>query len=293
MNIEKRNFVIITGISGAGKSLALKCLEDFGFFCVDNLPVSLIPKFVEIFLNSPQAMPKVALGVDIRSGAHLNDLIKILDNLEKNKFPLQILFLDADEEILIRRYSETRHKHPLIKRGWNLTRAIRKEKELMSVLRKKADKIVDTSHLSPVEFKQQIRDALKIKAKSAMQISLVSFGYKYGIPLESDIVIDTRFLPNPQYRDDLREFSGEDKKVVEYIMSKRITRNFLKKLISFLNSIIPYYIKEGKSNLTISIGCTGGRHRSIVVANYLAKFLSGEGYQVQVEHRDIKTKIRI
>jgi len=286
--MAKGNFVIITGLSGAGKSTALKNFEDLGYFCVDNLPTTLIPKFAEICLQLKYKIKKVALGIDIREGDFLDDLFSSLEELGKMGFSHQILFLEASNSVLVRRYSETRRKHPLDKEGRSILEVIIKERKRLMGIKEQADKIIDTTTLMPQEFKQAVFSSFReVPELDTMNVSLVAFGYKYGIPVDADLVIDTRFLPNPHYIEKLRPLTGNNPEVSRFVLKSSVTQKFLRKYSGLLKFLIPYYIREGKSYLTIAVGCTGGRHRSVIVVNELNKFL-GKKYPVKTQYRDIE-----
>ena len=286
--MAKGNFVIVTGLSGAGRSTALKNLEDLGYFCVDNLPTTLIPKFAEICLQLKDKIKKVALGIDIREGDFLDDLFGSLEELRKMGFNHQILFLEASNSVLVRRYSETRRKHPLDTEGRSMLEVIVKERKKLMGIKERADKIIDTTALTPQEFKQVIFSSFKEAAKpDTMNVSLVSFGYKYGIPVDVDLVIDTRFLPNPHYVERLRPLTGNDPEVSRFVLKSAVTQKFLRKYFGLLKFLIPYYVREGKSYLTIAVGCTGGRHRSVIIVNELKKVIKKK-YPVKTQYRDIE-----
>jgi len=286
--MAKGNFVIVTGLSGAGRSTALKNFEDLGYFCVDNLPTTLIPKFAEICLQLKDKIDKVALGIDIREGDFLDDLFSSLEELGKMAFSHQILFLEASNSILVRRYSETRRKHPLDTEGRSMLEVIIKERKRLMGIKERADKIIDTTSLTPQEFKQVIFSSFRETPElDTMNVSLVSFGYKYGIPVDADLVIDTRFLPNPHYIERLRPLTGNNPEVSRFVLKSAVTQKFLRKYFGLLKFLIPYYIKEGKSYLTIAVGCTGGRHRSVIIVNKLKKFLDKK-YPVKTQYRDIE-----
>lgn len=286
--MAKGNFVIVTGLSGAGRSTALKNFEDLGYFCVDNLPTTLIPKFAEICLQLKDKIKKVALGIDIREGDFLDDLFGSLEELGKMGFSHQILFLEASNSVLVRRYSETRRKHPLDREGRSMLEVIIKERKRLMGIKERADKIIDTTALTPQEFKQVIFSSFREAAElDTMNVSLVSFGYKYGIPVDADLVIDTRFLPNPHYIERLRPLTGNNPEVSRFVLRSSVTQKFLRKYFGLLKFLIPYYIREGKSYLTIAVGCTGGRHRSVIIVNELKKFLEKK-YPVKTQYRDIE-----
>ncbi len=281
-------FVIITGMSGAGKSQAVKCLEDIGFFCIDNLPPTLIPKFAELCLQSEKRIERVALVVDVREGEFLGDLSRALEDLKREGHVIQVIFLDASDEALIRRFSETRRPHPLARDGM-IQDGIRAERGLLASLKAQADLIIDTSPLTVHELRKLLLNTfLDFQPKAPRTaFSIVSFGYKFGLPYESDLVFDVRVLPNPYFVKELKPLTGQDLPVAEYLRGFPQTRAFLEKLVDFIRFALPLYIREGKAYLTIAIGCTGGRHRSVFIAEELAKILCQEGYEVSVRHRDI------
>ena len=279
-------FVIVTGMSGAGKSSVLKMLEDAGFFCVDNLPFKLVKKFVNLIMQGNN--DKVALGLDIRSGQSLEELDKVLDDMKSVGYPYEILFLDCSPEVLVKRYKETRRIHPLSQSG-RVDKGIELEREKLDFLRKKADVIIDTSHLLIRELKAQI-DKIYIEDKNFknFMIMILSFGFKYGIPVDSDLVFDVRFLPNPFYVTELKTKTGMDAEVRKFVMDSELVGQFLDKLEDMLTFLIPHYISEGKNQLVISIGCTGGKHRSVTLTNEIAERMVGLGYGIKTEHRDIE-----
>ena len=282
-------FVIVTGMSGAGKSTALKMLEDMEYFCVDNLPVPLLDKFAQLVRDGGSGdINKVALGVDIRSGMAFGELEQALERLSVPGFEPEILFLDADDKTLVKRYKETRRSHPLSGKG-RVDEGIRKEREYLKFLRKSADYILDTSQLLTRELKAELEKIfVDNQSFQNMIITVLSFGFKYGIPSDSDLVFDVRFLPNPYYIDELRPLSGNDKPVSDYVMNCEASRIFLDKLADMVSFLIPNYILEGKNQLVVSIGCTGGKHRSVTLANALYQRLEqSEEYGVRIEHRDI------
>ncbi len=288
INIE---FLIVTGISGAGKSQTIKCLEDIGFFCVDNLPTVLIPKFAEFCRKSGNKIIKVALGIDIREGKFLNDLFNALEKIKEMKIDYKIIFLDASDEILIRRYSETRRIHPLAKNKEAILSGIKKERNILQEFKGKADRIIDTTNFNLGELKESITSfCLNIKEKTMLNFSLLSFGYKYGIPVDVDIIMDVRFLPNPQYIESISHFTGNEIEIRDFVLNKSSTKKFLKKFFDLIIFLLPHYIKEGKSYLSIAVGCTGGRHRSVVIVNELKNLLEKKGVNIKVRHRDIEKK---
>lgn len=281
--------MIVTGMSGAGKTIALKMLEDIGFYCVDNLPVPLMEPFVDLALQKPAAHERVALGIDIRSGGEtLPQLQKILEGWKQNKIPCEILFLDAKDETLVKRYKETRRSHPLAGKG-RVDSGIRLEREQLHFLKESADFIIDTSQLLTRELKQELEKIFVGNQKyQNLFITVLSFGFKYGIPADADLVFDVRFLPNPYYVEALRSHTGEEAEVQAYVRRGGTADVFLGKLYDLLDFLIPNYVKEGKNQLVIAIGCTGGKHRSVTVASALYQHLSGfEEYGLKIEHRDI------
>jgi len=284
------HFVIVTGMSGAGKSTALKVLEDAGYFCVDNLPLAFVGKFAEFTRQPGEKINKVAIGVDIRSGQTLNGLEDILEDLSSKHFEYDILFLDASDEVLIKRYKETRRTHPLAQEG-RVDKGIALERQKLDFLKKQADIILDTTTLLTRELKQEIEKIIVHDEHfNNIMVTILSFGFKYGIPNDSDLVFDVRCLPNPFYVDELKPLTGNDKEVRDYVMGFEPSKVFLDKLEDMLRFLIPNYILEGKNQLVVSVGCTGGKHRSVTLANELFKRLeqNDEGYGIKVEHRDIE-----
>ena len=282
-------FVIVTGMSGAGRSTALRALEDAGYFCVDNLPISLIEKFSELIYPGNTEVTKVALGIDIRSGKAFDELAAVLEELTVAGVNYEILFLDASDEVLVKRYKETRRTHPLAQNG-RVADGIREERKRLEFLKKQADYIIDTSNLLTRELKQEM-DKIFVQNKNFknLVITVLSFGFKYGIPTDSDLVFDVRFLPNPYYYEELRKLSGNDKPVQDFVMGFEVSHRFLDKLIDMIQFLIPNYVLEGKNQLVISIGCTGGKHRSVTLANKLYERLrENTDYAVRIEHRDIE-----
>ena len=283
MGSNKRRIFIITGMSGAGKSQALKIFGDFGFYCVDNLPLALFKNFTD-YLKQSGERRDVALGIDVREGDRLKDMPKILNSMAEDDFVVKVIFLDASEECLIRRFSETKHRHPIHKK---LATAISHEREVMSPIRTMADKVIDTSDLKLGELKEKLSALMGLTRQGDMQITVVSFGFKNGILKDCDIVMDVRFLPNPFYLPELREKTGLDKEVQQYIMSFKESKEFAEKFTDLIRYLIPKYIKEGKSYLTIAMGCTGGKHRSVFMAHELAQRLTKAGLNASEFHRDI------
>ena len=281
--------VIVTGMSGAGKSTALKMLEDVGYFCVDNLPVPLIPKMADLLRVPGTEINKAALGVDIRSGQSFEELEKVLEELDSTGMQYEILFLESSDDVLIKRYKETRRFHPLAGNEGRVDQGIRMERQRIRFLRKRADYLIDTSHMLTRELKAELNKIfVQNKEYKNLYISVLSFGFKYGIPADADLVFDVRFLPNPYYIEELRPKSGNDKEVRDYVMQNEKAKVFLEKLSDMVEFLIPNYILEGKTQLVIEIGCTGGKHRSVTLANELFWVLSkNENYGVRIEHRDI------
>jgi UPF0042 nucleotide-binding protein len=279
-------FTIITGLSGAGRSEAARSLEDLGYFVVDNLPPSLLAKMAEL-ASKPGGPTKVAIVLDVRGGVFFGELSKALAELAALNIPYRILFLEASDEDLVNRYEATRRRHPLAPAD-RVVEGIRKERMMMESLRGDADLIIDTSRLTPHDLRDRIRDAFADRsAEEGLQVSLISFGYKYGAPRDADLVIDCRFLPNPHWIDELRPLPGTDDRVRTYVRGQQTYREFMRRLRSLLGFMVPGFVAEGKSYLTIAIGCTGGRHRSVVVAEDLARFFRDKGLPPSVDHRDI------
>lgn len=281
--------VIVTGMSGAGKSTALKMLEDVGYFCVDNLPVPLIPKMADLLRVPGTELNKAALGVDIRSGQSLEEMAEVLDELDKTGMKYEILFLESSDYVLIKRYKETRRFHPLSGNEGRVDQGIRKERERIRFLKGRADYLIDTSHMLTRELKAELNKIfVQNKEYKNLYISVLSFGFKYGLPTDADLVFDVRFLPNPYYIDELRPKSGNDREVRDFVMSNPKAGEFLKKLTDLVGFLIPNYVQEGKTQLVIGIGCTGGKHRSVTLANELfEELMENENYGIRVEHRDI------
>ncbi len=287
-NIE---FAIITGLSGAGKSEAIKCFEDMGFFCIDNLPPSLIPKMAELCTLPGSKVRQVAMVCDVRGREFFDALLGELQKLKAQEVKYTILFLEASDEVLIKRFKETRRRHPLAEEG-AIVDGIHQERHIMEQLRGQANLVIDTSNLAPFELKDKIRTAVlkKDKQKKGIMITVMSFGYKYGMPLDADLVIDVRFLPNPHYIESLRHFDGTNENVCEFVLDRAESQTFLRKFKSLLAFLLPRYVSEGKTHLTVAIGCTGGTHRSVAIAEEIAKFLRDKEYNVVLRHRDVKRK---
>ena len=281
-------FVIVTGMSGAGKSSALKILEDFGFFCVDNLPLKLIDTFADITFNPTSDIDKVALGIDIRSGQMLEKLTESLDMMNEKKQEFEILFLEANDNVLVKRYKESRRNHPLSKQG-DVLEGIIQEREKLDFLKKRADYIIDTSNILIRDLRRELEKIfIDNTSFKNLFIRILSFGYKYGIPQDADLVFDVRFMPNPYYVEELKNKTGNDEDVREYVMQSQSAKDFLCKLEDMIKFLIPNYINEGKNQLVIAIGCTGGKHRSVTIANKLYEELKNEEeYGIKLEHKDI------
>lgn len=281
-------FVIVTGMSGAGKSTTLKTLEDIGYFCVDNLPIQLIMRFAEIAYADDNDINNVAIGVDIRSGVYLVQLSECLLALKESQYHYEILFLDSNDDELVKRYKETRRNHPLARNG-RVEDGIRLERKRIAFLRKEADYIIDTTSLLTRELKAEL-DKIFIEnlEYNNFIVSVVSFGFKYGIPRDADLVFDVRFLPNPYYNLELRPLTGNDEAIQSFVMQFDEAKEFMNKIVDLLEFLIPNYIKEGKNGLVVAIGCTGGKHRSVTLANGIYKELQTLPYSVKIDHRDIE-----
>ncbi|OJG80892.1 ATP-binding protein [Enterococcus ratti] len=284
MMADNLQLVIITGMSGAGKTVAIQSFEDMGYFCIDNMPPNLIPKFWELIKESGK-VTKMALVVDLRSRSFFEEIQNMLVEIENTNFiDTSILFLDASDEELVARYKETRRTHPMAMNGL-VTEGIRKERAILNDLKTQASVIIDTTPLTPRQLREKINQTFKTKEDQGFRIEFVSFGFKYGLPIDGDIVMDVRFLPNPHYISELRPLTGKDQPVYDYVMSFEETESFYQKFLDLLQTVLPGYIKEGKSSLTVAIGCTGGQHRSVALTQRLSKALS-KNYKVNVTHRD-------
>jgi UPF0042 nucleotide-binding protein len=278
--------LIVTGLSGAGRSEAARALEDLGYFVVDNLPPTLLPKMAELAAR-PGGPGRLAIVVDARGGVFFGELSKSLEELQRQRVAYRILFLEAADEDLVRRYEATRRRHPLAPAD-RVVEGIRKERIMMESLRGEADLILDTSGLTPHDLRARIRDAFSdASPESGLQVSVMSFGYKHGTPRDADLVIDCRFLPNPYWVDELRPLPGTDERVRTYVKGQQTYREFMRRLRALLGFMVPGFVAEGKSYLTVAVGCTGGRHRSVVIADELASFFRDKGLPVSVEHRDL------
>jgi UPF0042 nucleotide-binding protein len=282
--------VILTGLSGAGKSTAAKAFEDLGYYCVDNVPPVLLPKIVEVVAEARGNDARVAMGVDVRGAEFLPDLSRVLEELRGGENDVRVLFLDAADEALLRRFSETRRRHPVPARG--AKEAIRKERVILSPLREMSDEVIDTTQLTVHQLRDALARRFRRKGSRGLQVSVVSFGFRYGIPAEADMVVDVRFLPNPNFVSDLKEHSGLDRRVREYVFDGRIARSFMRRLAGMLHFLLPLYRKEGKAYFTLAVGCTGGRHRSVAVAVAIGNILRKKDESVVVAHRDLARSSR-
>jgi UPF0042 nucleotide-binding protein len=282
--VESLDLVVITGMSGAGKTVAIQSFEDMGYFCIDNMPPTLVPKFWELIKESGK-VSKIALVVDLRSRSFFEEIQSMLAEIENTSFiDTRILFLDASDTELVSRYKETRRTHPLAMDGL-VTEGIRKERAILEDLKTRASIVIDTTNLTPRQLREKINQEFRHSQDRGFRIEMVSFGFKYGLPIDADIAMDVRFLPNPHYVPELRPLTGQDESVREYVMSFPETEQFYQQFISLLETIMPGYVKEGKSSLIIAIGCTGGQHRSVALTERVGKALSKE-YKVNITHRD-------
>ena len=280
-------FIIVTGMSGAGRTQASHCMEDMGYYCIDNLPPVLIDKFADICCHSQGKLEKVALVMDLRGGYLFEQLEEELANLKKNGYEYEILFLDSNDETLIKRYKETRRKHPLAAEG-SITEGIKKEREILSAIKSSADYIIDTSNMTIGNLKKKITELFSCgENRESFTIDVESFGFKFGMALDADLVFDVRFLPNPFYVPELKHKTGVDKDVADYVFGKEVTHEFVKKLYDMVDFLVPQYTEEGKNNLVIAIGCTGGKHRSVTMTNLLGERLNAMGYNANCVYRDI------
>jgi RNase adapter protein RapZ len=282
--------LIVTGLSGSGKSTAIHVLEDLGFYCIDNLPVTLIPRFLELCANSEEHINRVALGIDLRERVSLREYPAVLADLRQRGQRIEILYLEATDEVLVRRFSETRRPHPAAGDGGGaILQGIRSERERLAGLREVADQVIDTSAYTVHELREHLKRRLaRISPDASLLVSVESFGYKYGVPTDADVMFDVRFLPNPFFVEELRPKTGVDPEVAAFVLQRPETERFLAQVSDLLESTLPLYVREGKSYLTLAIGCTGGRHRSVVVAEELTRRLTAWGYRVQVRHRDLQ-----
>jgi len=279
--------LIITGLSGSGKSTVLRSLEDVGYFCVDNLPLSLLPAFLKEFSRSPQNPRKIALVMDVRTAGFLENYNRVCQRLERRGYVLTLLFLEADEQVLLRRFSQTRRQHPLADRE-SIVQALRQERESLLAVRKVAHRILDTSLYNPHQLRKLILDEYsEVEPTQRMLLHLISFSYKSGLPPEADLVMDVRFLPNPYFVEELRPLTGNEPRVREFVLGQEETLAFLSEFHRFLDFLLPRFQREGKTHLTVAIGCTGGQHRSVVIANVLGEHLSQENLPFTLTHRDV------
>lgn len=283
---EKTRIIIVTGMSGGGKTQVCRILEDLGYFCVDNLPPVFIPKFVELCTHSATHVNKIVLVVDTRSREFFDNLIQVLEDMDKSNLDYEMLFMDASDDAIIRRYKETRRRHPMAPSS-RISDGVAKERSRLEDVRAKATYIIDTSNLAKNELREKIKQLFGKHEGTGMNISVLSFGFKYGMPLDADMVLDVRFLPNPFYIESLKYKSGSVAEVAAYISEKPVTQDFLKKLDPFIDFLVPQYVREGKSQLVIAIGCTGGMHRSVFTAKHIFDLLVKKGYTVNLEHRDL------
>ena len=284
-------FIIVTGMSGGGKATAIHMLEDAGYYCVDNLPVSLMGKFVELITMPDSEINKVVLGIDARAGQSFEGVAGIIDSMKEKGIPVEILFMDASDQVLIKRYKETRRIHPMNSPGDRLEDGISKEREVLAEVKKKADYVIDSSNLLTRELKAELENIfVKNEAYNSLMVNILSFGFKYGIPSDADLVFDVRFLPNPYYVDELKHLTGNDKPVQDYVKSFDDCGEFVDKLCEMLKFLIPGYVREGKYQLVVAIGCTGGQHRSVTIANEVYDRLRAiEGnFGLKLSHRDVK-----
>ncbi len=282
---EPLRAIVVTGLSGSGKSTALRVLEDLGFFCIDNLPVALIPRLIDLWESAREDIRRVALGLDVRERRFLTDFPRAFEDLRNRNVALEVLYLDASDDVLVRRFSETRRPHPAAE-GGSVADGIRRERDALRGLREVADRVLDTSALTVHELRAALRDLVEHPGTGTLTISLVSFGYKYGLPTDTDLAFDCRFLPNPFFVQELRDKSGSDPAVAAYVLRRDEAQEFLRLVLDLLLFTLPRYQQEGKSYLTIALGCTGGRHRSVVLIGELADRLRAAGHHVLVRHRD-------
>jgi UPF0042 nucleotide-binding protein len=283
---DRLQLVVVTGLSGSGKSTAIHVLEDLGFYCIDNLPVALIPRVVELWESSQEEVRRVALGIDVRERHFLDQVPSVFAELRTRGVALEVLYLEASDDVLLRRFSETRRPHPAAE-GGSAVDGIRREREKLRALREASDRIIDTSGLTVHELRAALRDLIERTDTGVMTVALLSFGYKHGLPTDADIVLDCRFLPNPFFVEELRHRIGTDQAVADYVLNRDETRELLERITGLLDFTLPRYQREGKSYLTIALGCTGGRHRSIVLVEELRRLLDARGYRVLVRHRDV------
>lgn len=283
--MKNDRFLIITGLSGSGKTVVSRFLEDLGYYCMDNLPAKLIPDFVNLWMRKEVEIRKVALVVDIREAGFTSEFPKVLKRIRKKISP-RLIFLEASDETLVKRFKETRRPHPLAPKR-SVLENIALERKRLEGIKKLADDVIDTSATNITQLRKMLTTRLLVRREVEIQVLVVSFGYKYGLPVDSDLVFDTRFLPNPFYIDELRDKTGKSKKIKDYVLKKPETRAFITRLFNFIDYLMPNFVEEGKSYLNVSIGCTGGKHRAVVIAEELKDHLNRQGYRVRVYHRDI------
>ena len=282
-------FVVVTGLSGAGKTQAMHAMEDIGFFCVDNLPPALIPVFYDLCVKSEDIMGRVAVVTDPRGGELFKSFFTAMEALKHDKKPYKILFLDASDNVLVRRFKETRRKHPLSDDlNGSLEQAVKLEREMLKPMRESSDYVIDTSLVSPAQLRSRIAQLFLNSAEDSLAVHCISFGFKYGVPMESDLVFDVRCLPNPFYDENLRPLTGLDAPVRDYVMEKEETKGFVARFTDMVDYLLPLYAKEGKSQLVIAVGCTGGHHRSVALAQYMHDHLVQKGVRASVTHRDMQ-----
>ncbi len=287
-DVSEINIVVITGLSGSGKSTAIKAFEDLSYFCIDNLPLPLLQPFLELQKSEMKDICKIALGVDIRERSFFKECPDVFARIANQGYKLEIIFLEANDKILQRRFSQTRRKHPLASKEINLLQAINLEREELHYLRQMASRVIDTSETSVHQLKARITSYYAtIDSEALISVELISFGFKFGLPFEADIIFDARFLPNPFFVEELRGLTGKDKQIQRWVLDKPLCNQFVDDMSGFLLKYIPHYIEEGKRYLKVGIGCTGGRHRSVVLAEELKKILEKEGYEAVTYHRDI------
>lgn len=282
--------LIVTGMSGAGKSTVIQILEDINYFCVDNLPPALFFKFFELIEKSEEPKKKIALVIDIRSGQYFRDFFTYLDALKERNIDSQILFLEASDQVIVDRFKETRRKHPMMDICNGITEGILEERKILEDVRGRADLIIDTSDLSAARLRERVKELWGKSKVINFGVSFISFGYKYGVPIDADLLIDVRFLPNPFYIMELKPKTGNDKEVQDYVFQQKATQIFLDKYLGLLEFLLPMYEKEGKSHLVVGVGCTGGKHRSVTLVNYMVKRVLDLGYHCEKRHRDIERK---
>ena len=287
-DVSVLRFIIITGLSGAGKTQVIRCMEDMGYYCIDNMPPVLLPKFAEICYSSGGKIDKVAMVIDIRGGDMFSQLLDQINYLSNLNYEFEILFLEADDTTLVKRYKETRRRHPLVKEGGSLLDGIQKERMILDDIKKRANHVINTSNFKSSQLKDAVKELFEGNSFKGLVINVTSFGFKYGIVLDGDLVFDVRFLPNPFYEADLKEHTGLESCVQDYVMSFEQAKDFTEKLKDMVKYLIPYYMEEGKTQLVIGIGCTGGQHRSVTIAVKLYEYLKEEGYNVIISHRDIE-----